>query len=112
MNLRYVLFVGRLIYGSNNQSLDLDDRVLAHLRVVFMNKLRRRESFMFTTPPIDGLGSRTLWIAPPVPIVFHFYGSRPPALNRAWVDALMHEAASPNGLRIVAEPEQSDARGR
>ncbi|WP_438353882.1 DUF7882 family protein [Microbacterium sp. CJ88] len=102
--------MGRLIYGSGTQSLDIDDRTLAHLRVVFMNKLRRRESFMFTSPPVDGLGSRTLWIAPPVPLVFHFYGSRQPALNPKWIDALMREAASPSGLRIVAEPGPGDAR--
>jgi hypothetical protein len=107
----YVRNVGRLIYGSGNQSLDLDDRVLAHLRVVFMNKLRRKESFMFTAPPVDGLGPRTLWIAPAVPLVFHFYGSRPPALNRAWIDALMQSAASPGGLQLVPEPEPPTGSG-
>lgn len=100
--------MGRLVYGSGGQSLDLDDRLLAHLRIVFMNKLRRREPFMFTSPPVDALGPRSLWIAPPIPLVFHFYGSRPPSLNAAWIDALMRAAASPQGLHVVAEPDSRD----
>ncbi len=99
--------VGKLVYGSDSRSLDIDDRVLAHLRVVFMNKLRRLEPFMFHLP--DPPGVRSLWVHPAVPIVFHFYGSRAPRLNRAWVDALMLEAAGPHGLRIVAEPDEENA---
>ena len=88
----------------------MDDRVLAHLRIVFMNKLRRREPFMFTAPPSDGLGPRTLWISPTVPLVFHFYGSRSPVLNRAWIDALMTEAGGPDGLHILPEPDRPAPR--
>ncbi|GAB3602312.1 DUF7882 family protein [Microbacterium aureliae] len=95
--------MGKLVYGNDARSLDIDDRVLAHLRLVFMNKLRRLEPFMFHYP--DPPGIRTLWIHPAVPIVFHFYGSRTPRINRAWVNALMLEAAGPHGLRIVPEPE-------
>ena len=103
--------VGRLIYGSSNQSFDFDDRLLAHLRVVFMNKLRRRESFLFNTPPTDGLGTRALWVAPAVPLVFHFYGGRTPSLNGAWIDALMKEAGSVNGLTVLDEPARPNPRG-
>jgi hypothetical protein len=81
----------------------MDDRVLAHLRVVFMNKLRRAEPFLFHHS--EHTGMRSLWVHPAVPIVFHFYGSRPPAINRAWVDALMREAGGAQGLRLVPEPD-------
>jgi hypothetical protein len=37
-------------------------------------------------------------------IVYKFYGSRRPALNRAWIDALMSTANSGTGLYIVPEP--------
>ena len=36
-----------LVYHSTT-TLMIDDRVLAHLQVVIINKLRRRESFTFT----------------------------------------------------------------
>jgi hypothetical protein len=94
--------VGRLLYGSDGQSFDLDDRVLAHLRVVFMNKLRRAEPFLFHHT--EHAGIRSLWVHPAVPIVFQFYGSRSPAINRVWVEVLMREASSAHGLRVVPEP--------
>lgn len=73
--------------------------------MVFMNKLRRGESFMFHFPMGDGSGTRTLWISPSIPIVFHFYGSRAPQLNRRWIEDLMDEASSPQGLSVTAEPD-------
>jgi hypothetical protein len=97
--------VGKLVYNSAGHSFDIEDRTLSHLRVVFMNKLRRGEPFMFQHVVGDGSGSRSLWIHPSIPLVFHFYGSRQPALNRRWVDDLMHEANSPNGLAVVPEPD-------
>lgn len=60
---------------------------------------------MFHFPTGDGTGVRTLWIHPSIPLVFHFYGSRPPQMNRRWVDELMNEASSPNGLTVIAEPD-------
>lgn len=60
---------------------------------------------MFQHSPGDGSGTRSLWMHPAVPLVFHFYGSRQPALNRRWIDALMLEAGGPNGLVLVPEPE-------
>lgn len=81
--------------------------MLAHLRVVFMNKLRRAEPFLFHHT--EHTGTRSMWVHPAVPIVFHFYGSRPPAINRAWVEALMREASSAQGLRVVPEPHGASA---
>lgn len=97
--------MGKLIYDALGNSFDIEDRTLSHLRVVFMNKLRRGEPFMFHYAVGDGSGTRSLWIHPSIPLVFHFYGSRPPALNRRWIDDLMREASGPNGLWIVPEPE-------
>lgn len=97
--------VGKLVYNTLGHSFDIEDRTLSHLRVVFMNKLRRGEPFMFHFPVGDGSGTRTLWIHPSIPLVFHFYGSRAPQLNRRWIDELMHEASSANGLSVIAEPE-------
>ena len=101
----YCAVVGKLVYNALGHSFDIEDRTLTHLRLVFMNKLRRGEPFMFHFPVGDGSGTRSLWIAPSIPLVFHFYGSRAPQVNRRWVDDLMHEASSPNGLTITPEPD-------
>ena len=96
--------MGKFIYGTANASFEIDDRALAHLRIVVMNKLRRSESFMFDVEIGDGSGRRSFWMHPGVPLQFHFFGSRQPRINRMWIEELMQSASSPNGLTIVPEP--------
>jgi hypothetical protein len=98
--------MGRFVYDTMATSVDIDDRTLAHLRIVVMNKLRRSEAFMFDVEVGDGSGRRSFWMHPGVPLQFHFFGSRQPRINRAWIDALMAAASSPHGLTIVPEPEE------
>ena len=97
--------MGTLTYDST-LSADFDDRVLAHLQIVIGAKLRRNEAFYFTwkDDATIGDGRSVLWIHPSVALAFKFFGSRPPALNREWVDELMLHANSPAGLIIVPEP--------
>ncbi|KAA9150073.1 ATP-dependent DNA ligase [Microbacterium lushaniae] len=97
--------MGKLIYTGLGYSFDIEDRALAHLRVIFMNKLRRGEPFLFHHTAGDGSGTRSSWIHPSIPVVFHFYGSRAPVLNRRWVEDLMREANGPHGLTVVPEPD-------
>ncbi|MFS0714058.1 ATP-dependent DNA ligase [Microbacterium sp. 2P01SA-2] len=99
--------MGTLVYGSQGRTFDVEDRLLAHLRVVFMNKLRRNEPFMFHRSTDSGLFS--VWVHPAVPLVFLFSGSRPPTINRHWVEALLIEAGGANGLRVTPEPATADA---
>ncbi|MDQ2690145.1 MAG: ATP-dependent DNA ligase [Chloroflexota bacterium] len=98
--------MGRFIYDATTNSVEIDDRLLAHLRIVVMNKLRRGESFMFDIDIGDGSGRRSFWLNPSVPLQFHFYGSRQPQINRAWVEELLQVASGPNGLFIVPEPAE------
>lgn len=98
--------MGRFIYDTMANSVDIDDRTLAHLRIVVMNKLRRSESFMFDVEIGDGSGRRSYWLHPAVPIQFHFFGSRAPRINRAWVEELMLVASGPNGLTLIPEPAE------
>ena len=98
--------MGRFIYDTAANSVDIDDRTLAHLRIVVMNKLRRSESFMFDVEIGDGSGRRSFWMNPSVPIQFHFFGSRQPRINRFCVEELMQAASGPNGLSIVPEPAE------
>lgn len=101
--------MGRFIYDTMANSVDIEDRTLAHLRIVVMNKLRRAESFMFDVEIGDGSGRRSFWMHPSVPMQFHFFGSRNPRINRAWIEDLMLAASGPNGLTITPEPSDDDA---
>ncbi|MFE1645991.1 ATP-dependent DNA ligase [Microbacterium sp. P01] len=98
--------MGRFIYDTMANSVDIDDRTLAHLRIVVMNKLRRTEPFMFDVEIGDGSGRRSFWVHPSVPLQFHFFGSRVPRINRLWVEDLMQAASGPNGLTITPEPAE------
>lgn len=99
--------MGRLIYDGLAK-IDFEDRVLAHLQVVIGAKVRRAESFSFTWKDDSSIGGgrTTVWIHPRAQIVYKFYGSRPPKLNRAWIDALIYTANSPTGLYLVPEPAE------
>ncbi|MDQ1124787.1 DUF7882 family protein [Microbacterium trichothecenolyticum] len=97
--------MGKFIYESSVRT-DFEDRLLAHLQVVVGNKLRRGEPFYFAwKDDISTGGGRTsVWVHPRANIVFKYNGGRPPALNRAWLEALMSTANSPSGLYVVPEP--------
>lgn len=97
--------MGQLVYASTFEAR-FDDRVLAHLQVVIVAKLRRQESFAFSWSNAreDGSGRASVWLHPAIPLVFTFHGSRVPTLSRAWIDALMSSANSSGGLRVVPEP--------
>lgn len=99
--------MGKFIYGTMATSAEVDDRVLAHLRIAIMTKLRRGESFMFELEMGDGSGRRTFWMHPSVPVQLQFYGSRQPRINPAWVEALLQSASGLAGLTIVPEPPSS-----
>jgi hypothetical protein len=100
--------VGRLIYGADpKSSFGIDDRLLAHLRIAVMNKLRRGEPFMLTVPD-EGSGLRSIWLAPMVPVVFQMYGGRAPVIDTRLVNRMLNDASSPDGLHL-SDRYESDA---
>lgn len=90
--------------------VEFDDRLLAHLHVVIVQKLRRGESFCFTWRDelTSGGGRSSLWLHPSIPLHFKFYGSRSPVLNRAWIATLSLSSNSSQGLVVSPEPESDD----
>jgi hypothetical protein len=99
------MVMGKLTYDST-VVVDFDDRLLAHLQMVIATKLRRGESFAFSwrDDAAVGDGRTTIWLHPALPLVFKYYGGKQPAINRAWVEALLQTANSSAGLHIVPEP--------
>ncbi len=99
--------MGRLYYSEDPAPVEIEDRTLAHIRLVVMNKLRRGEGFMFETDAAPLMNRRDLWMDPSISLQFHFTGSKRPQINPRWVDALMEAANGPAGLRVVPEPTSS-----
>lgn len=97
--------MGRFIYNDRVKA-EFEDRLLAHLQIVISNKLRRSEAFVFAWKEDASVGSgRTVvWLHPQANLVYKYHGSRQPALNRAWLEALTITANSPTGLHIIPEP--------
>ncbi|GLJ79622.1 DUF7882 family protein [Microbacterium imperiale] len=96
--------MGHLFYKGAEGPLDIEDRTLAHLRLVFMTKLRRGEPFLFITTSPHGNAPREFWIHPSLPLQFRFVGSRLPQINPRWIDVLMDSANSSAGLHVIREP--------
>lgn len=101
--------MGTLTYDST-LAADFDDRTLAHLQIVIGAKLRRNESFYFSWKDDQSIGDgrSVIWVHPSIPLSFKFFGGRPPAINRQWIDELMIHANSPGGLVISPEPTPGD----
>jgi hypothetical protein len=97
--------VGALLYGDRQRRFEIDDRTLAHLQLVISAKLRRREPFFFSVrEDSEASGRISVWMAPAIPLHFRYTGSRPPMINRRWVEALHSAANSPSGLIVLEEP--------
>lgn len=90
--------MGRLIY-QERLAFDIEDRLLSHLRVVIMNKLRRSEPFMLQLPHPDH-GNVSVWLHPSVPLILHFRSSRPPRIDPALIEHMMIGASSTDGLTL------------
>lgn len=97
--------MGRFVY-EGNQKTEIEDRALLHLQMVMTAKLRRGEPFSFSWKDDASLGGGriTVWVHAGSNLVFKYFGSREPAINRSWLDALSHTAGAPTGLYLVPEP--------
>lgn len=107
--------MGSLYYGDNAEPIQIEDRALAHLKVVVSTKLRRNESFTLSWkhPDPERPGRSTIWLHPSIPLRFVFEATETPELSRPWIEALAHSANSSGGVTLVEEhlvpAEGSDA---
>jgi hypothetical protein len=101
--------MGTLTYDSTT-TVDIDDRDLAHLQLVIVGKLRRKECFLFTweNDPAAG-GTTSIWMHPAANLTLSFSeSSRQLRINRAWVEDLAVSANSARGLFLTPEPADDD----
>lgn len=106
--------MGYLLYGQPAEEIEIEDRALAHIKLVMIAKLRRNESFAFSfAHDLDGeTGRTTVWVHPALALRFRFDETQQPELNRAWLDRLVSAANSVDGLRLIPEPEPEPIRAR
>lgn len=105
--------MGKFIY-EGGPKVEIEDRALTHIQLVMMTKLRRGEPMPFSwkEDASVGGGRTTVWVHANANIVFKFFGSRTPAINRRWVDALAYTANTTNGLYLVPEPTETSSASR
>jgi hypothetical protein len=98
--------MGYLIYGAGAE-YEIDDRVLAHLKIAIVAKLRLQESFLlnWAKASSEGGGRVSVWLSPAIPLQFRFSGSMPPELNREWLQALAHSSHGSRGMVLMGEDE-------
>ncbi|MEI3846791.1 MULTISPECIES: hypothetical protein [unclassified Microbacterium] len=101
--------MGTLHYGSPPASFKIDDRALAHVELVIMAKLRRRENLSFAIVDEETSVRQAMWISPVTMLRFE-YEAPMPEINRLWLQELVDTANSSGGLRIVPEPELPASR--
>ncbi|QIG38653.1 hypothetical protein G5T42_03430 [Microbacterium sp. 4R-513] len=102
--------MGTIYYGGSATPIHIEDRALAHLKVVIATKLRRGESFTvsWTHPDDQPRGRSTIWLHPSIPLRFVFDEPESPSLSREWIEDLANSANSSGGISLVAENVETD----
>jgi len=97
--------VGTIFYGGSGTPIHIEDRALAHLKVVIATKLRRAECFTLSWqhPDDQPRGRTTIWLHPSIPLRFVFDEPEPPELSRQWIEDLAHSANSSGGIQLIPE---------
>lgn len=95
--------MGTIVY--DGQSIEFDDRLLAHLQIVIVQKFRSGEAFLMSW--LNGLslgdGRTAIWLNPTSYLRFNFAGSRVPTIDRKWLDLLTESASKATGLIVFNE---------
>ena len=105
--------MGTIYYGDAAAPIEIEDRALAHLKVVIATKLRRGESFTLSWTHADEQepGRSTVWLHPSRPLRFVFDDPEPALLSRAWIEELANSANSSGGLTLVPDPGEGGSHG-
>lgn len=85
---------------------EFDSVVLAHLKVVVVHKLRRREAFYLNWPRgvSQGSGRMSIWISPDVPISFDVPELTKQQWHPEWVEEMIEAANTDSGVDVLGIP--------
>ena len=97
--------MGLIYYDGTDSPIHIEDRALAHLKVVVATKLRRNESFTlsWTHPEGQPPGRTTIWLHPSIPLRFVFDQPEGVELRADWISAMANSANSSGGITLVSE---------
>lgn len=100
--------MAKLFYGTTPEPITIDDRMLAHVKVVVATKLRRGESFTLSwTHAADEPGGRsTIWLQPSIPLRFVFDSEQPESLDQNLLKRMANDANSSRGLSLDIDVDQ------
>jgi hypothetical protein len=102
--------MGSLYYGDDREPIEIEDRLLAHVKVVVATKLRRNESFTMSWRHASGASGRsTIWVQPSIPLRFVFDSADAESLDPALLTSLANSANSSGGMSITLEHENAAA---
>lgn len=95
--------MGILYYGSARTPIEIEDRVMAHLKAVATAKLRRGESFLLSWRDSTGIGDgrSSVWIHPNCDLHYKFDGGTPPKLDPSIIFQMSDESMQPRGIELV-----------
>ena len=94
--------MGTLFYGGDRTPIRIDDRILAHLRVVVTAKMRRGEGFLlsWTDSVTIGDGRSSVWLNAGTDLHYKFDGAKEVKLDPALLDQLNVESIQARGIEI------------
>ena len=100
--------MAKLFYGTTPEPIAIDDRMLAHVKVVVATKLRRGESFTlsWTHGPNEAVGRSTIWLQPSIPLRFVFDSEQPESLDQNLLKRMANDANSSRGLSLDNDIEE------
>lgn len=101
--------MGTLYYGGSATPIHIEDRALAHIKIVIATKLRRNESFTLSWqhPDDEPRGRSTIWLEPSIPLRFVFDDPEPAQINPEYLQELSNSANSSGGITLVAQHIES-----
>jgi len=94
--------MGTLFYGGDRTPIRIDDRILAHLRVVVTAKMRRGEGFLlsWTDSVTIGDGRSSVWLNARTDLHYKFDGVKEVKLDPALLEQLNVESIQARGIEI------------
>jgi hypothetical protein len=101
--------MGFFVYD-NAQPIKIEDRALAHLQIVMIDKMRRRENFGLNLA--DDKNVLMMWVSQSTPLQFVYEGNRQPTINWAWVELLAGEAGVTGVLELLDESRSEAYRAQ
>ena len=94
--------MGTLFYGASRTPIRIDDRILAHLKLVATSKLRRNEPFIVSWHDASdvGGGRSSIWLHPGCDLHYKFDGGGSPVIDQDLIETMSLAANAARGIVI------------